>query len=227
MKITFCIVTYKKDFNLLKRLIRSIEQNWDHSCIAEILVIVNDTATLNISTPLNLKVIYSTIPVYDWYSQQVIKLNLARHVNTEYFIIHDSKDYYTDGDKIDLSYFFNDKKQSIGSWFATPNYTHFINEFNNAYKLWGLDFISVKGKLNEHTPIIYKTSVLLELLEELKDIDLLDKIRTHIYTEFALMSAYIEYKKLQDSYLTIEDAPAMFFKIQPRVKADRTLQIEI
>lgn len=224
MKITFCIVTYQQDFNLLKRLINSIERNWDYSCIEEILIVVNDTAILDINSSLNLRIIYTSTPVYNWYSQQVIKLNLAKYVKTNYFIIHDSKDYYTDGDKIDLSYFFNDKEQSIGSWFTAPNYTHFITAFKNAYNLWGLDFNSVKGKLNEHTPIICKKDVFLELIDELKDIDLLDTISNHVYTEFSLMSAYIEHKQLQDLYLKIEDNPNMFFKIQPRVKADRSLQ---
>jgi len=227
MKITFCIVTYKKDFDLAKRLISSIEENWHHHCIEEIIIFVNDNVNFDITSSLNLRILYSDMNNYDWYTQQFIKLNFANYVNTEYFIIHDSKDYYLPGEKIDLSYYFNENKQSIGSWFNLPNYTYFKNQFINAYSFYGIDFNNVSAKLNEHTPIICKTEIMKDLIFSLKDINLVESFKNHLYTEFSLMSAFIESKKLQETYLTLEDDFDRFLKIQSRIKVDRCLQSPI
>jgi hypothetical protein len=214
--LTLCIVTYEKDFDLLDRLIQSVSNFWETQCI-ELLIVLNDLKETE-EELINITKNYSDIKIrivwagdiiksdeYDWHTQQTMKLLLSNYVETTWFMLLDSKNYFSSDDKkIKISDFFNPEGKAYASWGLSKTNLYFIKQYEFAYKLWNLDIPNVGETLNEFTPLFFYTELMRELTIELKYRfqSLLPHVcsshwkGTFFLTEFAIMSAFIKHKQM-------------------------------
>jgi hypothetical protein len=108
-KITMILITYRNDFDLLKRFLDSVYDNFQTDQIHEIIIVLNDrymykqafdeliTSKENPSVSIRriwANELFPKLEHYNWYSQQLLKLLVSKVVETKHYIIHDCKDYY-------------------------------------------------------------------------------------------------------------------------------------
>lgn len=253
-KITLVVITFRNDFQLLDRLLASIYAYWDTKEVAEIIVVMNDKyeymkpfndlvdACEEPSIPIRrlwANELSPEMDQYDWYSQQFLKLLVSDLVNTDWFVIHDCKDYYKG--HCNLTYFFSDSCQAYGCvnlWKPNNMYTGpgiFEAEYTRAYRLWGMDFRNHKNfTLKYVTPFICRTQTIKDLVSDLRKkfqtvFDLLlflQKDHKPLFTEFALISAYVTFKgQLLMDYTMTEPNYNNYHYIASRSKDLRRIEV--
>ena len=233
-QITICFCTYRLDFDLLMRALVSINQRWDHSCILEIIIVLNDDkealdelvdiVNLFSNTDLKIRVVLGeSLQVsqhYNWNTQQTFKLLVAREVKTDWYIIYDCKDFYLldQSEKITTEYYFTNtgKAVDVVRTGRPPGGHFFEKQYQNAYAIWKLTFDSFGQHTKVTTPFVCKTSMMLDLIEELKikfpacfeNLFLLEMFGVPYITEFTVISAYLEHKNLWEE-LYIEQSKSL------------------
>jgi hypothetical protein len=221
-KLTVVIPTYHDDFELLERLLASCAQNMG-DFVEEIIVVLNDKYMFmdefnsvidRCRFPEVKKIhtmwaneLYPELNQYDWHSQQLIKILVAEHVTTEWFVINDCKDFYTG--KLEFSNFVD----SRGTAYANINIYKpgvfgtgpgiFEEQYTRAYQIWGLYFPNYKNfTLKYVTPFLCRTEYICDMIVDLKQkfqnvfylILFMQIDHKPMFTEFALISAYITYR---------------------------------
>lgn len=233
-QITICFCTYRLDFDLLMRALVSINQEWNHNCIAEILIVLNDDkealpeltdmVSFFDDTNLNIRIVMGedlqASKHYNWNTQQTFKLLVASEVKTEWYIIYDCKDLHLLNhlDKITTEYYFTEEGKAVDVMrTGRPPEGHFFEkQYQNAYSIWGLTFDSYGRYAKVTTPFVCKTSMMLDLIEELKlkfpacfeNLFLLEMVGVPYITEFTVISAYLEHKNLWEE-LYIEQSKSL------------------
>jgi len=220
-QITIVIVAYHGDFALLERCLTSIDKFCNLEQIKAIKVVLNDAPTYTKSIKdildqfpnLKLELVssYELEPViteyFNWNTQQLFKLLISEYVDTEWYLIHDCKDYYTE--TVDfLTDCFTKDNQAItkldhtqysdamrhGGGLLPFNLAHEI-----ACKVWGIDASdTVRWHLPTTTPFFVKTSMMKNMVSELRG--MLRGFFPYLFslaineqrfcTEFLLYSAY-------------------------------------
>jgi len=197
-KISIVVVTYHNDFILLNRLLRSIQQHWKITDIEEIVIILNDPTKyleqLNKIVKKSLKKQFSykietihsiapdLVPHYNWNSQQTLKCLSCDLVNTDWYIIHDSKDYYIDN--VEMSDIFDENGKATvhldhtrhpsdsrippvpgSTWPPGP----FSMALENSFKIFDIDPSDHKAiHFPTTTPFIVKTQIMRNMVEDTK-----------------------------------------------------------
>jgi hypothetical protein len=220
-QITIVVVAYHGDFALLERCLQSIDKFCNIEQIAAIKIVLNDSPVYTngikdiISKFPNLKIdlIPSQVlePViteyFNWNTQQLFKLLVSEHVNTEWYLIHDCKDHYTQ--PVDfLNDCFTKNNQAVTKLDHTQ-YSDAMHHgggllpFNLAHeiacKVWGVDSSdTVKWHLPTTTPFFVKTSMMQSMVLDLRS--MLRGFFPYLFnlaineqrfcTEFLLYSAY-------------------------------------
>lgn len=245
MKTTIAIVTYGQDLALLKRQLLSIYQYWQLDQLEEIVVVYNDepknyadfddaiasTQHPEIKlTPYYGADLWPTQSYWDWFSQQHLKILIAKKIKTPWFIIHDSKDAYSAPASIDT--FFVSESQArlpvapgpahedVDNWVQIKKHPHvtFRSEYNSAYKWMSIDFDTAQTILRcdqKSTVFPAHTQTMLDMIAWIEDklgslFD--DLIRLNIrgnsralFTEYALISAWHAHQGLLEKlYLPLD-----------------------
>lgn len=243
-QITIVIVAYHNDFALLDRCLKSFEDHCDLDQIHSIKVILNDFPIYNQSLQelLNkypaLKL--DMIPAFDlepaitnffnWTTQQLFKLIVCDRIETNWYIIHDCKDYYTE--KVDL---LTDCFTEDGRAVTKLDYTLYntnkqgsglipftlANEIS--CKVWGVDpSDSNWWHLPTTTPFFVKTEMMCAMVNELRSIlkgffpylFSLEINEQRFVTEFLLYSAYCTRQNNLADYADRSEKPNYYNKLQ-------------
>lgn len=228
--ITAIVPVYRNDFDAMKRLLVSMAEYWKADQLAEIIVILNEKYSyrqewnnildeIENLMPCNVRRMWANeldpeMEQYDWYSQQMIKILIAEKVKTDWYIIHDAKDYYIG--HCDMTHWFDDNGRALGCVNPYEPVQHnsgpgiFEAEYTRAYRLWNMDFRNYRGYMLKYTtPFIVRTETACDMIKDLKEkfqtlfYQLLYLQINHkpAYTEFALISAYVTYRgQIQRDY---------------------------
>lgn len=218
--LTLCVVTYEKDFDLLERLIRSVYLFWDTQHIKFLIILNDDRETeeelINITKKysilgIKIEVIWAgniiKIEQYNWHTQQLMKILIAKYVKTSWFMLLDSKNYFEPNNKKHkISDFFSPTGKAYGTWGTNPDFFFFKNQYEIAYKLWNLELSENERVLNEFTPLFLYTKIMAELVIELEQrfqsfLPYFFKVTEYsssFVTEFSIMSAFIKHKKMEE-----------------------------
>ena len=228
--ITAIVPVYRNDFDAMRRLLTSMAEYWQRDQLEEVIVILNEKYSYRAEfdsiiagcqevMPGKIRSIWANelhteMEQYDWYSQQFLKILVAEQVKTEWYIIHDAKDYYIG--HCDLTHWFDEAGRAHGCVNPYDPVNHnsgpgiFDAEYTRAYRLWNMDFRNYKGYMLKYiTPFLVRTETMRDMTADLKE-----KFQTLFYqllylqinhkpafTEFALISAYITYRgQLQRDY---------------------------
>lgn len=195
-KITIAIITFHKDFNLLINLLKSIYKNWNPHEIDSIKIILNDTIQYKkefdkiIQSCSNdlfkiekfyLYEIISELDSFDWHSQQLAKCIISKKITTDWYLLHDCKDFYTKN--VSLGDCFTPTGKAImhldhkryNNYPSSPNPTShwgfgpFSLAYQSSCKIWGLDDRNYKQyHLPYLTPFFVKTKMMSDMVDELQ-----------------------------------------------------------
>jgi hypothetical protein len=236
--ISMVVVTYHNDFLLLERFLKSVYDNWNPAEIDKICVILNDTApyyrefdalikrNTNKHFKLTAHYAYELEPKlsnFGWNSQQLLKCLSYTLVDTEWYIIHDCKDYYSE--PLQIRDAFNDQWQAImkldharwpneprvpicpgASWSPGP----FSLALKMSYTIFDLDYQDYNFvHFPSGTPFIVKTEIMKDMVTELRAMmkgffHLLFSIFLDgqlLVTEFLLYGAYCNKKHKWNDYV--------------------------
>lgn len=250
-KITIVVVAFKNDIHLLCRFLTSVKTYCVLDQLDVIKIIINDSYSHNKFFE-NIKSRFHELPIeivpaldvdsrltlYNWNTQQYLKLVSARLVNTEWYIIHDCKDHYTDHVDFFSECFTRDGKAIIK--LDHTNYLHNSRDTNGTgFFNLALDITNkiYNSSSNTHwhlptvTPFFVKTEVMMKMIDDLEVrlegfFPVLFSISVNeerIFTEFLLYSAFCtNYNKLND-YVDISYGTTYYSKI----KQDKSLRAEI
>lgn len=216
-KLTIAIIAYHGDLLLLHRLLTSIEKHCNLDQIDSIKIVMNDRpvhypAIKRVTDNfLNLKIQLVTpfeleprVNFFHWNSQQLYKCVIADIIDTEWYLIHDCKDFYTSN----VDFFkecFNPEGKAITQLDHSTLNTQmtgplpFSMSLEVSSTVWGVDFLEhKKWHLPTITPFFVKTEVMRSMTKELKSMMkglfpfLFDIKIDHdrFTTEFFLFSAY-------------------------------------
>ena len=230
--ISMVVPTYNRDLACLERLLDSIVQYWQPSQLSDILIVLNDKdwvmpklqtlvkhnrySSLPIRTLPGKDLMQNPADEWGWGTQQHIKLQAAELFNTPWYIIHDSKDYYTDhvsiddfvsGDRAMLAMRpgMNCPGEDADVWLKGD--TNFYTEYRNAYRLMSLDIDTSRCILRpsySSSTFVANTGMVRSLNNDLdqrfgalnNDI-FLNKL---LFTEYALISAWHEHHDKMNMY---------------------------
>jgi hypothetical protein len=198
-KITIAVVTYHRDFLLLKRMLQSVYTCWNPAQVDSIYVILNDKSRyfkdfnkiIKENSNVNFKInkLYThdlepEIEHYDWHSQQLLKCLISKKINTTWYVINDCKDYYTQ--PVDISDMFDDQGRATMHLDHTrypsddrvppmPTSTWAPGPFSLALKcsfeLFGIDPQDHRTiHFPSTTPFLIKTEIMKGMIAELKSI---------------------------------------------------------
>jgi hypothetical protein len=220
-QLTIVIVTYHGDFPLLERCLTSFEKYINLDQVKAIKIILNDLpiytnalqSIINKYTNLKLELVSSATlePViteyFNWNTQQLFKLLACNVVDTEWYLIHDCKDYYVK--HVD---FFKDCFTDDGRAITKLDHTQYSDynrhgggflPFNLAYEIacnvWGISRQDTAiWHLPTVTPFFVKTDTMKGMVRELKSMIRgffpylfnLAINEQRVATEFLLYSAY-------------------------------------
>lgn len=225
--MTIVTVTYYNDFGLLERQLKSMQEflqgnflhyvilNDDYGYMPQLKLIVAKFDKLNVVVLDKSNVCANLTDHHGWHDQQILKLEIARLIGTEYYLILDSKDYLIEsftplslinGERYVGSTEFADVMQSTGS------HSHGAYRI---YLFWSYAIFNLVAKpgipvMRTHTPAIFKTKHVLSMLEHLytRGIQLKDIIGISILLErdvacceFFLYSAWLTKNNLLDEVM--------------------------
>jgi len=220
-ELTLMVVTYEGDYDMFRRLLASAQQHWQPGQVREMLVGFNDRED---NLPELLDIIASIQPTsfpvtlvlpvemgYDfkamidrnhsdgWHRQQIWKLKLFTKASTDWAIIHDSKDHYTDAVAIDS--FFNEQGLAKGTTLdPTDAIIHganalFLSQYRMACRLMDVPFDSLKGhQLKSVTPFVCPCKPVLSMLKQMESRGNWEKSMLPpwgMLTEFGLINAAV------------------------------------
>lgn len=196
-KITIVVVTYHNDFRLLERMLHSVYNFWKPEQVDSICIILNDKPQYfkqfenlikkNSNNSFKINKIYTydletNIKCFDWHSQQLLKCLASNIVNTDWYVINDCKDYYTQ--PVDILDMFDDQGRATmhlnhirypsdervlplptSTWSPGP----FSLALNCSFELFGLDPQDHRiHHFPSTTPFIVKTEIMKGMVNELK-----------------------------------------------------------
>ena len=231
-KVTFAVIAYHQDFTLLDRLLHSVEMYCDINQIDSIKIVLNDPLVyldnLNaiLKKYLNLKIeliLAHTLEPrinngFGWNSQQLFKCLLSEHITTDWYIIHDCKDYYTQPVDLIKDAFTSDGKALMrihqnGDFKGLQN-DGGLAPFNLAHDIacnvWGVDNQdTVQWHLPTTTPFFVKTEMMQGMVNELRDMVRgflpylfnLSMNDQRFATEFLMYNAYCTARNNLDNYM--------------------------
>jgi hypothetical protein len=204
--ISFLTVTFEPDFLVLERQLKSFDQYMSPGYTYNI-ILQDDISKLpilkNIVSKYK-KFSYNVIhfselgldeQVLDsgWHNQQLLKLIAAKIIDTKYYVSFDSKNYVTRPwdplvDIMEDGYASNTRAASTGDG-------EFEKYYVNAYTMVGLDPEKYRDQTTTSgTPYVMETTVVLSLLDYLKEQGILLKNLFHPaaqqVTEFYLYTAW-------------------------------------
>ena len=168
---------------------------------------------------------------FNWNTQQLFKLLISEYVDTEWYVIHDCKDYYTQSVDF-LTDCFTKDNQAItkldhtqysdamrhGGGLLPFNLAHEI-----ACKVWNVDSSdTVRWHLPTTTPFFVKTSMMKNMVSELKGMLLgffpylfsLAFNEQRFCTEFLLYSAYCMKQNGLSDYADKSQQPNYYNKLE-------------
>lgn len=219
-KLTFTVITCSKDLALLERYLASVHMHFNPAELEEIIIVFNDEyrylpefkSCLAKFSALPIRQLWSNEiwpeqNLYNWQSQQQLKLLVSELVKTEWYIINDSKDFYYA--RVAYSDFISDSGQSLlylrtidfrDQWFGPAS--HHRSQYEYAYDLLGLRFSDYKIALRTQTASVCPchTQTIQELTQYLRNklatifpwLLLLQINHKAMYTEYALISAWLQ-----------------------------------
>jgi hypothetical protein len=169
-KISFVLPTTRKDFDIAKFSIFSILELFNRLDIDKFYIIVPNSDLhygkvyfeeyKPYCTLINEDILNISNKVHGWHKQQVIKLNICKHISTEFYIVLDSDCYLTK--KIALADIYRDNKPIVA----------LIHKHRNDWLLKSCIYFNIdydKGcpaNVMNVTPQILKTSIVLEVIEK-------------------------------------------------------------
>jgi hypothetical protein len=221
MAITLAVVTCEMDLDLLSRFIDSVNTHFCHADLDKVIVVFNDPYYLmpefeTVMESIRNKVkenfqiethwanaLWPELTDYNWNSQQQLKLSVSKLVQTDWYVIHDSKDFYTEA--IGLENFIKPNEECYCAMQFINNdpwlgrFGTFYNEYKTAYQLFDLDYNNYEMALRPEydvCPVHTQTVVnMLDYLERnfgklairLMELEFRGK---QMVTEYALLSAW-------------------------------------
>lgn len=232
------------DLPLLKRFITSVHNYWNLEELDQVIVVWNDTPRYRAQFEAELaswrrpeltiqsvwcETLWPQQDQWDWYSQQHLKLVVADLVNTEWYIIHDSKDFYVS--KTGLSNFIKSNGQSClkirttdhtDSWLGVHGFHY--QHYKNAYDLFGLDYTDYSHALRtwEASVCPVHTQTIRDMNTHLKQqfgtlfpwMLLLQRNHETMFTEYALISAWHHKQGIMlDKYTLLDESGSFYGKI--------------
>lgn len=263
-RITIAVVTYHNDFLLLARLLQSIYTYWHPSEIDSICIILNDTPryyeefdkVLKNNTHKHFKInkMYSyelapDMPFFDWHSQQLYKCLISNVVVTDWYVINDCKDYYTQ--PVEISDLFDEHGRATmhldhtrfpsdyrvqatpgAAWAPGP----FSLALATSFKIFDLDPQDHQViHFPSTTPFIVKTEIMKGMIVELKG--MLKGIFPFLFsihldgqcfvTEFLLYGAYCYATTKNKDYVNWDVKHRKFFISVSQSKDLRTAELPI
>jgi hypothetical protein len=214
-----------------ERLLESIKKHCQVDQIASISVVLNDQA-IYLTPVKKLLDQYPTLPItlipsydlepvvteyFNWNTQQLFKCLVSNKIDTEWFLIHDCKDYYTED--VDL---LADCFTPEGKALMKLDHTQYSDynrhgggllPFNLAHEIacnvWGVDSNdTAKWHLTTTTPFFVKTQMMRDMVSELKSMVRgffpylfnLAINEQRLSTEFLLYSAYCTKRNNLEDY---------------------------
>jgi len=220
-KIDFVTITYNNEteINLLKLQAYSFSFV-DSNIVNNILIIFNDNKSLNetfkdtfyneiiccypkeliekvklfLLEDLSLDFDYS-----NWFTQQLIKLQISKHISCDYYIVLDSKNHFIN--EITIDYFFNNdvpylyfnchNEKMLEYYYSSLNYFNVKCPYSNSNN----DNLNENFKLQATTPFLFITKEcvnLISYIEEKENKKISDFfMETMKFTEFFLYYAYL------------------------------------
>lgn len=248
MKVTLTVITCNKDLLLLRRLINSIYQHWYLDDLQEIIVVYNGT-DFDIAAPwiqsleqtgtqlrvIDCHALWPSQAQHDWHSQQQLKMLVSEQVSTDWYIIHDSKDYYiapAGSERFFTAWgtsLHHSAKLTADSW--AGHEAIFETQYRNAYALMDLP---TPVKILRAYPSTFPahTQTMKDLLQYLKtrtgklfdDLLLLEKNSRQLYTEYSLISAWHTKQNIMDDLYLPGRMNNTFYSI---IKSDKTLRTDL
>jgi hypothetical protein len=252
MKLTIVIVTFERDFDLLKRLLSSIQQFWEKNDILEILILLNsdnDTvhrAELDLivnenSSPIPIRILTRQEVSPDeksnaGYSLQMkFKLFVAAHVKTDWYLIHDSKDFYVDFVKIND--YFDDDGKVVGMLTRSNPCDPLVSSYNRAADIWQNAHIDTL-EISPRPPHMANTQLIIDLLNNLQSTlpkavnDVFFDLRCtfndspkkweYFTTEFGLINAYLDYTRQKNNLYSANEIKSK--KLRSLFSRDKNLR---
>lgn len=198
MAISLLTVTFARDFELLKRQLKSfdlfLDQKYPH------VIILNDDSEWPGS------VHKSQVPGFrqsqwgGWIDQQTLKLLAANVITTDYYMVFDSKNYLHDT--------FSPNKlpnvavhENTGKW--EGQFNHYLK---CSYEVFGLNCKDYSNEIMcANTPFVMNTQVVKDMIEylETNNIDLIDLLgqgKEFQCVEFYLYSAWCSKNNIKMSW---------------------------
>ena len=245
MKLTWAHVTYKHDLALSRRQLLSMYKYMDPNSVHEIILVWNDTTDtvdfmlkmLEATRDERFQVRYVTAKdligkdpwFYGWWGQQHLKMQVAREVTTDWFILTDAKDQmvapatannFIDGNgRTLMTHGAGPRHAEPDAWVTPPRtndpkvHHRFKQCYGHAYDLMGLD-------VNDYDRILRcdwistvwtaHTETNQDLIEDLEsrfnrmyhNLFNLETMGGHwrYFTEYALISAWYEHQGKMDLF---------------------------
>lgn len=236
-KITIVIVAYYEDIFLLDRLLTSLQRYANLNQVESIFIIYNSfpihypsiTKVLNNFPSLSINIVMPydlepNVKFFHWNSQQLFKCLVSKLVTTEWYLIHDCKDYYVDN--VDFFQECFDKNGKIYSRIDFSSNRSFREAFPLSLEissiLWNVDVVKHQSyHLPTVTPFFVKTEMMRSMVAELKN--KFQNIFRYIFdlqitvdrflTEFYLYSAYCMAKNELTDYVDWNHNKSFYNKI--------------
>jgi len=216
--LTMVIVTFHNDFPLLHRLLESVDKFCIISQIKVIKIVLNDRF-MYAQSLVDLVKEFTRLPIeiipaqnlrpeleqFNWHSQQLFKCVVANCVDTDWYLLHDSKDFYVEPVNFDLECFTTDNRaimkldyrnHTTGGYFGCAP---FSLAFKICHSVWKQDYQdNLAWHLPTYTPFFVKTEMMKNMVLELESITLglfpylfsISVYEDQFATEFFLYSAY-------------------------------------
>lgn len=204
--LSFLTVTYKHDFPLLKRQLQSIEQfaqqeyphhivlNDDLTYMPELVELTNHYKNVIITHKDQIpEFIPHKVPLYGnidygWFMQQTCKLVASNIIESEYYLVLDSKNYLVDLFNVDN--WIDNKVTAIKFY---PN-VDLIEWFKETCRLFDLDYNEcVSYAMEARTPFIMKTQYVRDLLAYItkRGLQITEVIGNHDNAKFKSVEFYL------------------------------------
>lgn len=164
-KITFVLPVIRKDYILAKTCVNSIFTLFNNDDIDAFYIITcehdidffkNFFSNYNIQI-INQSQLYPHYHIGGWFIQQILKLNIASFIRTDYYIILDADCYLTK--KINYTDIIVDNKPIV-----SLNEKHKNNWLIKSCEYYELDYNNISNEIMDVTPQILNTKIVKELL---------------------------------------------------------------
>ena len=138
----------------------------------------------------------------NWFSQQRVKIEIAKYINNKYYVVLDSKNHFIS--KIDKTFFFRNEKPILYFNSVGEEMLEYYNNCLNYFKINCPNISNRKLKIQTTTPFIFITEECLRLMNFIKEKEQIDFgtffMREQKYTEFYLYYAFLTFLKKRYLY---------------------------